>query len=472
MAFRHLLPILAVLLSAAPPAMTGERPNLLLIVSDDQQPDAIGAFGEVPVVTPALDSLVDRGVTFRRAYCMGSYSAAVCAPSRAMLLTGDTVHELPAGPYNLASPERSWWPERLRELGYQTFGTGKWHNGKAAFQRCFSDGGAIFFGGMGSHTDLLVHDYDSTGAYPNEARKGLNSFSSTDFTDAALAFLDRRDEEKPFFLYLSFTAPHDPRTPPEEDRALYDPAHLPLPPNYLPQHPFNNGELVIRDERLARWPRTPETIREHLADYYGMITHMDRQVGRVLDRLEAEGLMDTTHIAFVSDHGLAIGRHGLLGKQNLYEHSIGAPLIFAGPGIPSGVSTEAMCYVGDVFPTLLDLAGVSPGRESFFRSVRPCFKGAPGRESIVTCYRTVQRAICDGRWKLIRYPNIHKTQLFDLEADPHERNNLAGSDAVVEIEARLMACLAEQGAALGDHLPLTAATRQAEDFDFTPYQRE
>ena len=135
---RHLLALIAALLCATAHARTGEHPNLLLIVSDDQQPDAIGAFGRVPVVTPALDSLVARGKTFRRAYCMGSFSAAVCAPSRAMLLTGDTVHQLPPGPYNLAGPDRSWWPERLRERGYQTFGTGKWHNGRAAFQRCVS----------------------------------------------------------------------------------------------------------------------------------------------------------------------------------------------------------------------------------------------------------------------------------------------------------------------------------------------
>ena len=188
---------LLLLLGLATPsgaALKVERPNIVIILSDDQQADAIGALGKLPVKTPALDRLMARGTFFERAYCMGSYSGAVCAPSRGMIMTGKTLDELPANPYGL-SDRYPFWPELLREEGYQTFGTGKWHSGKGSFQRCFSDGAEIFFGGMGSHTTLQVHDYDPEGKYPNSARHPLPSFSSTAFADAALAFIERRDKD-------------------------------------------------------------------------------------------------------------------------------------------------------------------------------------------------------------------------------------------------------------------------------------
>ena len=429
-----MLSCLLLLALAAPnnAALEPERPNIVIILSDDQQADTINALGKLPVKTPALDRLVARGTFFERAYCMGSYSGAVCAPSRGMIMTGKTLDELPPNPYGLGE-RYPFWPELLREEGYQTFGTGKWHSGKGSFQRCFSDGAEIFFGGMGSHTTLQVHDYDPEGKYPNSARHPLPSFSSTAFADAALAFIERRDEDRPFLIFLSFTAPHDPRTPPKEDRELYDPAELALPPNFLPEHPFDNGELIIRDEELAPWPRTPEIIREHLADYYGMITQMDRQIGRVLDRLEGEDLKKNTLIAFASDHGLAVGQHGLLGKQNLYEHSVRAPLLFAGPGVPEGERSTALCYLGDIFPTLLELAAVdAQSDDSYvtrFKSLKGAFSGAGSRSQIITAYKDCQRALITERMKLIAYPKINKLQLFDLKADPHEMNDLSGKAA-------------------------------------------
>jgi arylsulfatase A-like enzyme len=466
--------MLSLLLSLAcvlPASMeTGqERPNLVIILSDDQQADSIGALGKLPVHTPALDRLVARGTFFERAYCMGSYSGAVCAPSRGMIMTGRTLDQLPPNPYNL-NESFPFWPELLRDAGYQTFGTGKWHSGKGAFQRCFSDGAEIFFGGMGSHTKLQVHDYDPEGKYPNSARHALPSFSSTAFADAALDFLERRDAERPFLIFLSFTAPHDPRTPPAEDRALYDPAKLPLPPNFLPEHPFNNGELIIRDEELAPWPRTPEIIREHLADYYGMITQMDRQIGRVLDRLEEDDLKSNTLIAFASDHGLAVGQHGLLGKQNLYEHSIRAPLLFAGPGVPEGERSQALCYLGDIFPTLLDIAEVEHEETSSFQSLAPCFEGESSREQVITAYKNSQRAVISSRWKLIAYPKINKLQLFDLEEDSYEINDLS-EDAEHSIALEQHKKMLERKMeGLVKAIPLRSSAPLPEAFDFSPHR--
>ena len=449
--------------AATPPTGDG-RPNILFLFSDDQRTDTIGALGNARIETPRLDRLVADGFVLERAYCMGSMSGAVCAPSRAMLMSGrhlfrfDNANPRPAA--DLPS-----LPATLRAAGYDTFGTGKWHNGPAWFNAGFADGAEIFFGGMGSHTELMVHDYDATGAYPPEARHRIPSFSSTAFADAAIDFLRRHDGENPFFVYVAFTAPHDPRTPPEEFRAPYVAAPLPLPANYLPLHPFDNGEMVIRDERLAPWPRTPEVVQQHLADYYGMIGHLDVQIGRVLDTLEAVGHADDTIVLYSSDHGLAVGSHGLLGKQNLYEHSVGAPLLVRGPGIAPG-RAPGFAYLFDIFPTLCELTGIEVPEGVDGKSLVPVLAGDARtvRDEVFTAYKQDQRALRDERWKLIQYPRINETQLFDLATDPHEMHNLAGEPAHAPRVADMLARLATRQVALGDPAPLTSADPAPREF--------
>ena len=143
-------------------------------------------------------------------------------------------------------------------------------------------------------------------------------------------------KDRPFFAYVGFAGPHDPRVAAREWLELYERDRIPLPRNYEPFHPFDNGEMTNRDEKLAPWPRTEEVVREHLHDYYACISSIDANIGRILDKLDAIGERDRTIVVFSSDHGLAIGSHGLFGKQNLYEHSMKSPLVFAGPGIPEG----------------------------------------------------------------------------------------------------------------------------------------
>ena len=137
---------------------------------------------------------------------------------------------------------------------------------------------------------------------------------------------------------MAFTAPHDPRSPREDYIGMYDPESIPLPGNFKKYHPFAfdilNGSLNNRDESLAPWPRTPEIVRESLADYYALISHLDSRIGDIIETLKKEGLFENTIIVYAADNGLAIGSHGLLGKQNLYEHSTKVPLIISGPGIP------------------------------------------------------------------------------------------------------------------------------------------
>ena len=196
----------------------------------------------------------------------------------------------------------------------------------------------------------------------------------------------------------------------------------------MPEHPFDNGELKIRDEKLAPWPRTPDVVKDHLGDYYGMISQLDSQVGRLLDALQVSGLSENTIVIFTSDHGLAVGSHGLLGKQNLYEHSTRVPLLIAGPGIPVGRNFSMPVYLHDLAATISSWAKIDPPKNSEGFSLVDAMNGTTEvwREEIYTAYKSVQRAIKIGRWKVIRYPVINRTQLFDLETDPDERIDLSG----------------------------------------------
>jgi len=466
--------VVACVCAIAVAAAAGDRPNILFILSDDQRADAIAALGNEEIITPNLDALVARGVVFDRAYCMGSNSGAVCAPSRAMMLTGQSLEAVK--PHIWDVPEALvTLPELLRAAGYETFFTGKWHSGEASLARGFTAGGSIFFGGMGSHTELLVHDFDPAGVYENGGRKRLHAFSSTAFVEEAIGFLRHRDQTRPFFAMVSFTAPHDPRTPPAEERALYDERALSLPVNFMPVHPFHNGEMTIRDEGLAPWPRTEEDTRRQIADYYAMITQMDGQIGRLLAALDEGGLAEETVIVFASDHGLAIGSHGLMGKQNLYEHSARAPMVWAGPGIGEGVHRSELVYLLDIMPTLCGFAGVEAPEGVLGLSLRAMLGGGEEvdwpRRSIMLAYTDVQRAVVERSMKLIVYPKINRLQLFDLSADPGELNDLASDPARRADVDRLLGELEGWRRRVGDTAPLRSNEPRSPRFDHVHAER-
>jgi arylsulfatase A-like enzyme len=214
--------------------------------------------------------------------------------------------------------------------------------------------------------------------------------------------------------------------------------------------------MSVRDERLLPWPRPPDGVRQMLADYYRYISYLDSLIGQVLDALEATHLNTNTFVVFSADSGVARGSHGLIGKQNLYEHSLRVPLIIAGPGIPAGRRTEGMCYLFDVLPTLGKLAGVRapPGSEGLDFSATLRDPEKPARPRLVFAYKNVQRALRDERWKLIRYPEVDQTQLFDLQNDPQETKNLAGQTAYTDKVQEMMARLKEELSGSGDSAPL------------------
>jgi arylsulfatase A-like enzyme len=454
-------------LYAAPARADGPKqpPNVLILFSDDQRADTIAALGNPHIRTPNLDRLARRGTALTRAYCMGAMQGAVCVPSRAMLLSGRTLFRVPMNLEGVVT-----WPEMFARAGYRTFITGKWHNQQVSALRCFTLGKGVFFGGMGDPYKLPVADLAPERKLVNKRLSGQHSVAL--FADSAIEFLQsHKGRKQPFLAYVAFNLPHDPRVAPPEYHAPYNANKPPLPPNFLPQHPFDNGEMVCRDEKLAPWPRTPDVVRQHLADYYAAITYLDAQVGRILDALRDAGLEDNTIVVFAGDSGLAVGSHGLFGKQSVYDHSMRAPLIIAGPGVPHNQKRDGLCYLLDVLPTLGALAGVAGPEGSEGRNLVPLMEGkAAGREALLLAYREVQRAVCEQRWKLIVYPQINHRQLFDLAADPHETRDLAGDPAHAREIMRLSAQLERLQADYGDRQPLTSARPAPRAFDFSKYR--
>jgi arylsulfatase A-like enzyme len=437
-------------------------PNILFLLTDDQSYHTVHALGNPTVVTPNMDRLVTEGTSFMQNHVMGGMQGAISMPSRAMLMTGLYSQHLTRDGQVIPEKDKTF-PELFRENGYVTFATGKWHSDKASFNRSFSTGSSIFFGGMhryetDGHFRPFLHDYDPEGKY--EHGRFRTKFSSVGYADAAIEFLqNRKDKNKPFLLYVAFNSPHDPRTPPPAYGHKYGADDVPLPLNFLSRHPFDNGNMEVRDEVFLPLPRTPEMIRKEIALYYGMISEVDAQIGRILEALEESGEYDNTFIVFTADNGLAVGQHGLLGKQNLYEHSVRTPLVIAGPNIPKNKRNNSFNYLLDLYPTLCDFADVKYPATIDGKSLKNAIteKQPAGREHITLSYINIQRAVKKDHYKLIRY-NVkgeERVQLFDLERDSLEQNNLADAPAYSDKVKELTQLLHREMRDLDDFCDIT-----------------
>lgn len=446
-----------------------KQPNVLFLIADDHRASAIGAYGDPTVRTPTLDRLCADGTSFRRNCHMGGLSGAVCVPTRACIHTGAHVFRASVGnrmdessSLRTLDPGHTFLAELFRRNGYATFATGKWHNDEASFARSFGEVENVFFGGMDSHFAVPVQDYDPSGVY-DKSRQTIGEEYSTDlFGNAAIRFLERQDGSQPFFLYCAFTAPHDPRTPPPDWAGTYRPEAMPLPANFAGRHPFDNGEMLVRDEKLAEFPRTPEETRRHIAEYYGMISDMDEKIGEILAALSRMGLAEDTIVVYTADHGLSVGQHGLLGKQNLYDHSVRVPLILRGPGVPSGMLVDSLTHSYDVYPTLCELAGLEIPASADAQSLLPLMErsAAETRPYLHSVYKHVQRMTQDKEWKLITYrqdgdQGSNRTQLFHLASDPWELNDLSGDDEFAAEKGRLEGELARWQEETGDPVLMT-----------------
>ncbi|MCK4997896.1 MAG: sulfatase-like hydrolase/transferase, partial [Anaerohalosphaera sp.] len=311
-----------------------KRPNFLFLFTDDQTFRSINALNNPDVKTPNIDRLVRRGTSFTHCFNQGAWHGAICVASRAMLNTGRYVWQCGGD----SCGDHPLWGETFGKAGYNTFMTGKWHNGKASLERSFKTIGPTG-GGMFGSKDTNAEENKAKGIVKdpyNRPRPG-NTWSPSDKTltghwrkqddgsithssklwaDSAIEYFEKSvpASDDPFLMYVAFHAPHDPRQSPKEFVDMYPPESIKIPPNYIGEHPFDQGGHKIRDEVLAPFPRTKRDVQVHLSEYYAIITHADYQIGRILEALEKSGKADNTYIIFSSDHGLAVGQHGLMGK--------------------------------------------------------------------------------------------------------------------------------------------------------------
>jgi arylsulfatase A-like enzyme len=455
---------LLLLLSAATILAAAEKPNVLFIFSDDQSYETVRALGHTDIDTPNLDRLVERGTTFTHAYNMGSYSPAVCVASRAMLITGRTIWR-----NHNAEKERQagrLWPQRMAAQGYETYFTGKWHI-DTDVGKCFEyssniRGGMPSSGPEGYNRPLPGKPDKWSPSDPKFGGfwQGGKHWSEVVGDDGVAFLRQAAKSDKPFFMFLSFNAPHDPRQSPKEYVERYPLDRIKMPQSFLPEYPQNEqigSGRELRDEKLAPFPRDENAVKVNRQEYYAIVTHMDTQVGRILDALEESGKADNTWIIFTSDHGLACGHHGLMGKQNMYDHSLRVPFIVSGPGAKAGAKITAPIHLQDAMATALDLAGAD-GEGVEFQSLRPLLAGeAGGLAAVYGAYMDLQRAVIHDGWKLILYPEAEVAKLYHLTADPQEMNDLAADPAMGERMKALFAKLQELQKQYGDKLNLAKA---------------
>ncbi len=470
MKIKFVLVPIAVLMMIAGCQKESSQPNIIFLFADDQSFNTVHAHGNREIITPNIDRLAEQGTSFTHAYNMGAWGGAVCVASRAMMNTGRFVWRAQPLTGNLDSlaAEGRMWSQIMHNAGYETYFTGKWHVNvdpekifdnvlhtrpgmpktvKEAYNRPHEGEEDVW-----SPFDTSVGGFWKDGKHWSEV-----------LGDDAVGYISQAaGKENPFFMYLAFNAPHDPRQSPEEFVNMYPTENISMPESYMPEYPYME-EIgcgpKLRDEKLAPFPRTEYSVKIHRQEYYAIITHMDQQIGRILDALEKSGKADNTYIFFSADHGLAVGHHGLMGKQNMYDHSIRPPMIVVGPDIKKNKKLDMDVYLQDIMATSIDLAGVEIPDYVEFNSMLPYLNGEKTEsvyDEIYGCYKDLQRMIRVDGFKLIAYPEAGKLRLYDMENDPLEMNDLAGEPGRKEQIHTLFAELVKLGQTMDDKLDLAS----------------
>ncbi|QDV30396.1 Arylsulfatase [Planctopirus ephydatiae] len=490
--------------STPQPTAEDRRPHLVLILADDMTYDAMSLFDRREVQTPHLDALARRGTFFTHAANMGSWSPAVCIASRSMLLTGRTLWKAEKSHKQLShlASQELLWPQRLKKAGYRTFISGKWHlpvPPEKVFDQAVhirpgmpADKPAGYNRPLEDTKDVWSASDPAFGGY----WEGGTHWSEVLANDAEIFLGSQASAKSPFLMYLAFNAPHDPRQAPQEFLDQYPASNLKLPAPFLPRYPFAQAmgsPPSLRDERLAPFPRTEAAIKQHLKEYYALITHLDAQIGKILHAIESSGTHRETIIAFTADHGLAIGQHGLMGKQNLYDHSTRVPLFFV--SIPAGSSAKSPhrettihegkqvtrpVYLQSVAATFLDLAGVPLLPEEEYPSLLPLIRetttinaatpqnfqnlrfaketdslsAKEWHDDLIGSYLHRQRSITSGGMKLILYPEANAERLYNLKTDPLEQTDLSANESHLETRKQLRERLIQWQKTLEDPLHL------------------
>ena len=440
-------------------SLSVEPRNLLFVLSDEHQRDITGCYGNPLIKTPNIDRLAAQGVRFSNAYT----PCPICVPARASIATGRWVHEVRA--WDNAAPyhgETRSWHHRLREAGHEVTAIGKLH-----FRSTDDDNGFTeemlplhVLDGKGDLIGALREPPPRRGSMPAfaaSAGPGESSYNQYDrqVTETACRWLSEvsvRKGDKPWALFVSFVRPHFPLTAPPEFFALYDPGKMPLPRLYdetgRPRHPAIKALRAVMD--YDEYFENTDAVRLAIASYYALVSFLDDNIGKVLAALDAAGLTNSTRVIYTSDHGENLGSRGLWGKSVMYEESAAVPFIAAGPAIEAGKVVDTPISLVDCYRSILEAVGCPDLPEESglpSRSVWSIASGARPDRNVLSEYHAAASVtgtfmIRHGRWKYIHHVGF-RPELFDLEADPGETEDLAErpgmAQVLAECEARLRA---------------------------------
>ncbi|HET7746503.1 MAG TPA: sulfatase [Vicinamibacteria bacterium] len=457
--------------AAGQPHAQAGGPNVLFIITDDQRQDTLGVYGNPILRTPHVDRIAAEGARFVQSFVTN----ALCAPSRATALTGLYSHAHGVVSNGAASSpvfrnqpglraDQPTWPALLRAAGYHTGLVGKWH--LRSWPDMFDQWVAFTAGG-----------YMDPEVTANGVRLKMRGHSDDVAGDQAVAFLQQRPRDRPFCLYLAFKAPHRNWIPPARFQDALSGVEVPVPRTFedrLEGKPeaLRRAEMAVADMPDFRERGVPESLPpeerkrrnlEHLVrNYYRTILAMDENVGRVLEQLEKDGSLARTLVVFTSDNGFFLGEYGLYDKRLMYEPSIRVPLLVRLPGrVRPGLVDETHLVTNvDLFPTLLELAGVPVPAGRHGRSLVPLLEGRQPAWRDAFLYEYFEypgehcamkhRGLRTARWKLIHFfEEPQEWELYDLTADPDETRNLAGrkehARTLAELRRRLVSLREELG---------------------------
>ena len=431
--------------------------NTIFILSDEHNKRVLGCAGHPMIRTPNLDALAARGTRFTSAYT----NCPICVPARAAFATGRYVFETRCWDNAIAyRGEPASWGHRLMAGGHHAASIGKLHYSDSEPRRNGFDEEILPLHIVGGYGDLLGLIRDElpirVGAknLGPESGRGESEYTRYDraIADETCQWLREQAPkhlDRPWALYVGFVAPHFPLIAPDEFYDLYPEDKVPWPDMYAPEdrprHPYLDAmrKCMIFDEAF-----TPALVRRAITAYFGLVSFLDWNVGRILKALEENGLLGNTRVVYSSDHGDNLGTRGMWGKSTMFEESAGIPMIMAGPDIPAGRVVDTPVTLADGFPTIVESAGLaSDPRDADLpgHSLIGIANGATPERTILSEYHAAASThgaymIRHGRFKYIHYL-VAPPMLFDLAADPNERRDLGQDPAfagvVAECRARL-----------------------------------
>lgn len=451
--------------SATGNSPAGTRPNFVFILIDDLRHDALGCTGHPFAKTPNIDRIAAGGVRFTNAFV----TTSLCSPARGSFLTGMYAHKhgVRTNDGEDLDPKTPTFPQVLRINGYETALIGKWHMGESGDPRPGFD---YWLGlhGQGTYLDPVLNE--------NGCDIHTKGYATDLLTDYAVKWLEK-PRSKPFCLYLSHKATHDDWIPAERHKDLYSDVKFTEPASYkddLSGKPEWMRMIKLRGGKLKRpappvipdrltpppWSEDPAD-HEKKVNYNRTLASADDSVGRVLDTLQKNGLLENTLVIFAGDNGFFQGEHGGMGDKRLaYEESMRIPLFAMGPGVPRGKLLDPMVLNIDLAPTLLELAGAPIPLAMQGKSLTPVLAGKTTRWRDSFIYEYYREEWLPGMptmlgvrthdWKYVCYPELDDIdELYDLKADPFEMNNLATNpaykDQLTKMQAELDRLCKETG---------------------------